>query len=617
MNQILREFLDHGVVVYLDDILIYSENEEEHIELVKKVLAKLEEHQLAVSVTKSVFHVESVEFLGYIVGIEGVTMSERKVESVMNWRAPRSLKEVQIFIGCANFYRRFIKDFSKICTPITETLKGNKNRFHWGPKQDQAFTELKRRFVTAPILKHFYPDRDMVMETDASDFALACVLSQFKDKRLHPVAFHSRKLNPAERNYQIHDKGLLAILEAFKEWNHYLVGADKHVTVYTDHQNLQNFLTTKVWNQRQIRWAQRLADYHFKIVYRLGKRGGKPDALSRRPEYRPEEGAKHSEQSILKPEHFQISLIHEDDEDEGYISEPEPTIKKGIRVKRLSSKAIPPTKGSRLAAGHDIYAIGEFTIPARGLVLAETGIAIGLPKGTYARIAPQSGLASKKGIAINGGVIDADYTGEIRIVMVNHGKADCRIQEGDRIAQLIIEKINTSDMMEVDELELTERADSGFGSTDMSPKRTIAITNAQPMICFLQADPNNNEYFDAEDIGNHPRLRQEHVLMSSAIISQVEMKVFEADFIAIVVEASERDQEWTARKRELRKLENEGKEFPKNWTNKDGLLYYKNRLYMPNDEGLQTTIAKECHYSQVAGHFGQEKTIEIVTRDFY
>jgi len=201
--------------------------------------------------------------------------------------------------------------------------------------------------------------------------------------------------------------------------------------------------------------------------------------------------------------------------------------------------------------------------------------------------------------------------------MVNHGKAVCRIQEGDRIAQLIIENINTSDMMEVDELELMERADSGFGSTDMSPKRTMSVTDAQPMICFLQADANNNEYFDVEDIGNHPRLRQEHVLMSSAIISQVEMKVFEADLIATVVAASERDQEWTARKGELERLENEGKEFPKNWTKKDGLLYYKNRLYIPNDEGLQTTIAKGCHDSQVAGHFGQEKTVEIVTRDFY
>ena len=183
-----------------------------------------------------------------------------------------------------------------------------------------------------------------------------------------------------------------------------------------------------------------MADYHFKIVYRPGKRGGKLDALSRRPEYRPEEGAKHTEQSILKPEHFQISLVHEDDTDEGYLSEPEPTIKNGIRIKRLSSKAILPTKGSRLAAGHDMYAIGEFTIPAQGQVLAETGLAIGLPKGTYARIAPRRGLASKKGIAINGGVIDADYSGEIRVIMINHGKADCRIQERDQLPNTLLRK---------------------------------------------------------------------------------------------------------------------------------------------------------------------------------
>ena len=139
------------------------------------------------------------------------------------------------------------------------------------------------------------------METDASDFLLGCILSQFKDKRLYPVAFHSRKVNAAERNHEIHDKELLALLEAFKEWNNFLVGGDKPVTVYIDHENLQNFLTTKVWNQRQSKWVQRLADYNFRIVCRPEKRGGKPDALNRRPEYRPEEGAEHSKQSILKP----------------------------------------------------------------------------------------------------------------------------------------------------------------------------------------------------------------------------------------------------------------------------------------------------------------------------
>ena len=216
MNTILSKFLDHGVVVYLEDILIHSKNEEEHVELVKKVLAQLEDYDLAVPTTISVFHVKEVEFLGYIVAVDGVTMSERKVQSIKDWKHPRSVKEVQIFIGFANFYRRFIKDFSKICKPITGTLKGDPRKFNWGPEQNKAFEELKQRFITAPILCHFFPDSETIVETDAGDFALGCVLSQFKDKRLHPVAFHSRKLSDAERNYEIHDKELLAILEAFK-----------------------------------------------------------------------------------------------------------------------------------------------------------------------------------------------------------------------------------------------------------------------------------------------------------------------------------------------------------------------------------------------------------------
>jgi len=139
------------------------------------------------------------------------------------------------------------------------------------------------------------------------------------------------------------------------------------------------------------------------------------------------------------------------------------------------------------------------------------------------------------------------------------------------------------------------------------------------MICFLQAEAGKNEYFDIEDIGSHPRVRQKHVLMSSAIISQVEIKVFKADFISKVATASKKDKEWTVRKKELDRLENEEKKFPKNWMSRNGLLYYRNRLYISNDEGLQTIIAKGCDDSQVpvAGHFGQDKAVEIVTRGFY
>jgi len=187
-------------VVYLDNILIYSKTHAEYISMVKKVVSRLMEHQLAVSIKKSEFHVKAVEFLGYMVAINGVTMSMRKVDFIRKWKAPRSVKEVQTFLGFTNFYRRFIENFSKICKPIIETLKGEKQKLSWGQEQNIAFEKLKQRFTAASILAHCYPEREMVIETDASNFALGAIVSQFQDKRLYTVVFHSRKLNSSEYN---------------------------------------------------------------------------------------------------------------------------------------------------------------------------------------------------------------------------------------------------------------------------------------------------------------------------------------------------------------------------------------------------------------------------------
>ena len=237
MNEVLQEFLDQGVVVYIDDVLIYSENLEQHIQLVNKVLKKLGDYNLAVAAHKSIFHAPEVEFLGYILNKTGVTMSERKVEAVKNWEVPKSVKDIQRFLGFANFYRRFIKGFSGICRPITNLLR-KETKFEWKTQATEAFTELKEAFTSAPILRHFNPELEVIIETDASNFAIGCVLSQKWEKRLHPVAFHSRKMTPAEMNYDVHDKELLTLVVAFQEWQNYCHGAKHTVTVVTDYQNL-------------------------------------------------------------------------------------------------------------------------------------------------------------------------------------------------------------------------------------------------------------------------------------------------------------------------------------------------------------------------------------------
>jgi len=176
-------------------------------------------------------------------------MARGKVEAVLDWKTLALLTEVQSFLGFANFYRRFIKDYSRVARPLTELTKGGKKEWEWNQQSEEAFQELKQWFTTAPILAHFDATKPVVIETDTSDFAIGAVLSQRDEEvRLHPVAFQSRKFQPAEIKYKIHDKELLAIVDAFKQWRRYCEGATNQVQVFSDHQNLEYFTTTKLIN---------------------------------------------------------------------------------------------------------------------------------------------------------------------------------------------------------------------------------------------------------------------------------------------------------------------------------------------------------------------------------
>jgi hypothetical protein len=198
---------------------------------------------------------------------------------------------VQSFIGFVNVYRRFIEGFSRIAKPLSDSAKASPKDWKWTEDMTKAFEKLKHCFTSAPILGHFDPQQECIVETDASDFALGATLSQVGDhKKLHPNAFHARKVSPAEINYEIYDKELLTIVDSFKAWRRYLEGSLHTVQVFTDHKNLEYFITTQVLNQRQACWAQELAGMDFKIFYRKGTSNGKPDTLLRRPEYRAEKG---------------------------------------------------------------------------------------------------------------------------------------------------------------------------------------------------------------------------------------------------------------------------------------------------------------------------------------
>jgi hypothetical protein len=304
MNDTFRRFLDDFLEGYLDDLIIFTmlegtvlpptlgaEDNPKHVHQVRTILQTMREAGLYANPKKCVFHVRTIDFLGYVVSPEGLSMDSAKTSVISAWPVPTSVKEVQSFLGFANFYRRFIAQYSAIAKPLTNLTRKDV-AFAWKPECQRAFEGLKRAFVSAPILAHFHPDRQIILETDASDYAVAAILSQEdpETKRTHPVAFYSRSMSPAELNYEIYDKELLAIHAAFREWRSYLEGATHAIRVVTDHKNLEYFATTKLLTRRQARWSEFLSSFNYTVSYRPGRLGGKPDALTRRPDVYPKGG---------------------------------------------------------------------------------------------------------------------------------------------------------------------------------------------------------------------------------------------------------------------------------------------------------------------------------------
>uniref|UniRef100_A0A8C1LRZ5 Gypsy retrotransposon integrase-like protein 1 n=1 Tax=Cyprinus carpio TaxID=7962 RepID=A0A8C1LRZ5_CYPCA len=282
VNDVLRDMVDRFVFVYLDDILIFSQNERDHVQHVRRVLQRLLENRLFAKVEKCEFHARSVPFLGFILSPEGIRMDPAKVKAVADWPTPDSRRAVQRFLGFANFYRRFIRNFSQVALPLTD-LTSTRRRFCWSPQAEAAFLNLKSRFVSAPILATPDPSRQFVVEVDASEVGAGAILSQRSpsDDRVHPCAFFSHRLTPSERNYDIGNRELLAVKLALEEWRHWLEGAEVPFIVWTDHKNLEYIRTAKRLNSRQARWALFFGRFNFNISYRPGSKNGKPDALSR------------------------------------------------------------------------------------------------------------------------------------------------------------------------------------------------------------------------------------------------------------------------------------------------------------------------------------------------
>lgn len=285
MNKVLQPYLDRFVVVFLDDILVFSKTQEEHIAHLRTVFAELRKHKLHVKLPKCAFGLQEVGFLGHVVGADGIKVDKQKTAAVQSWPVPTTVHEVRAFLGLAGYYRRFVKGFADIAVPLTDLTK--KAAFgpllgKWGVPQQKAFDDLKSALSNPPVLVHADPSKPYTLYTDSSQVAHGAVLMQDHGNGLQPIAFFSHKLSSAERNYAVGELEMLAVVRALQQFRSYVEGAT--VTVLTDHANLVSSNTTQLPpSKRYARWIEYVMQFDMKLQYIKGSKNI-ADVFSRRPD---------------------------------------------------------------------------------------------------------------------------------------------------------------------------------------------------------------------------------------------------------------------------------------------------------------------------------------------
>ena len=283
MECVLRGLTWQIALIYLDDVLVYSCTFEEHLKHLRLVFDRFRGAGLKLKPNKCHFGQSRVNYLGHVITPEGLQPDPEKIKVVQEYPVPRTVRDIRAFMGLANYYRKFVKNFAKMASPLHDlTKKGTK--FVWTSTCQVAFDALKKALTEAPILS--YPDftQPFLLSTDASDDALGMVLGQKQNGREVVIAYGGRKLNPAERNYSVTEREALAVVAGIKHFQHYLYG--RKFTVFTDHNAVRWLMNIREPTGRLARWALVLQQYDFEIVHRAGKNNGNADALSRR-QYQP------------------------------------------------------------------------------------------------------------------------------------------------------------------------------------------------------------------------------------------------------------------------------------------------------------------------------------------
>jgi hypothetical protein len=583
INQALQGHLDTICVVYLDDILIYSQDLETHREHVYAVLERLRKFGLYANPKKCQFCTDRVEFLGFIVGVDGIQMDARRVQTIQDWPPLHTVRDLQVFLGFANFYRRFIAGYSRIVAPLTDQLRGGKQYLDRGERENEAIERLKKAFTTAPLLRHFDPSLRIFIETDASGFAIACVLSQLfpgekaAKTQLRPIAYWSRKLLPAEANYETHDAELLAVVSAFKHWRHYLEGSMHTITVLTDHNNLQYFMTTKELNGRQARWAEKLARFDFIIQHRPGKLNP-ADAPSRRPDYEMTEAERASIalstlQNLLQTQkNVNVSTYHADDLAVETVNQATQESESNRPSTDLAAKAVNQVERG-MAVESPGRPLGELA-SAQPALLQRLQRVLSLAietKASDSLVSPNDGWSTKN-------------REESRTV--TESGIDARLSTGDARGGRLL---STGDTLASHDLNVHDDADAEQPRW-LEPSAGASYCSSYVPRSAIVAAIGTQTAYDIEDQTLSDIIK---TCQRGDAFAQEKMKTLQANHPSSAGET-------------------------KGWhIDAEGLLRKQGKIFIPGASALRTEILQRSHDDPLAGHFGFERTTQLIRKSFF
>jgi hypothetical protein len=313
MNDILMNFLNEFVIIYLNDIIVYSNSKKKHIQHVRKILQRFREANIQIDVDKCEFHIIETKFLKMIIDRDDIKMNSEKIKAIIEWKTSNHLKEIQAFLEFVNFYRRFIKNFSKIVKSLIRLTRKNQS-FYRSKDCQIIFEQLKKRVIEALVLSYFSFELETFLESDSFDYVSVEMLSQKEnDDLIKSVTYFSKTLSFAECNYEIYDKKLLAIIRCFEQWRAELQSMKSFTNVLTDHKSLKYFMTIKKLNRWQARWIEFLVEFDFKIAYQSEKKNDKTNSLIKRLEDRfideSNDRNKHMHQTILSAKKIDSRIV--------------------------------------------------------------------------------------------------------------------------------------------------------------------------------------------------------------------------------------------------------------------------------------------------------------------